>query len=107
MYEQINAGVRQGIKKAIEEGRLKDSFFPAGIQNFTYESKSYGLPNDVGPMAFWYNKELCRKAGVDPTKIMYREILSMLLKSVRPQALLRLRRVKKTSGHSISILPCS
>lgn len=75
MYEQINAGVCQGITKAIEEGGFKDTFYPAGIQNFTYEGKSYGLPNDVGPMVFWYNKELCQKSGVDPTKIIYWEDL--------------------------------
>ena len=75
MYEQINAGVCQNITKAIEEGGFKDTFYPAGIQNFTYEGKSYGLPNDVGPMVFWYNKELCQKADVDPTKIIYWEDL--------------------------------
>ena len=75
MYEQVNAGACQGITKAIEEGGFKDTFYPAGIQNFTYESKSYGLPNDVGPMVFWYNRELCQKAGVDPTKIRYWEDL--------------------------------
>src|SRR6516225_6284610 len=73
MYEQINAGVCQNITKAIDEGGFKDTFYPAGIQNFTYEGKSYGLPNDVGPMVFWYNQELCHKAGVDPTKITYWE----------------------------------
>src|ERR1700751_953196 len=75
MYEQINADVCQNITKAIEEGGFKDTFYPAGIQNFTHEGKSYGLPNDVGPMVFWYNKELCQKAGVDPTKIIYWEDL--------------------------------
>ncbi len=91
MYEQINAGLCQNITKAIEEGGFEDTFYPAGVQNFTYEGKSYGLPNDVGPMVFWYNKELCQKAGVDPTKIMYWEDL--------------IDAVKKC--HSISILPCS
>src|SRR5262249_62385903 len=75
MYEQINASVCQNITKAIEEDGFKDTFYPAGIQNFTYEGKSYGLPNDVGPMVFWYNKELCQKADVDPTKITYWEDL--------------------------------
>jgi raffinose/stachyose/melibiose transport system substrate-binding protein len=70
MYEQINAGFCQGITKAIEEGGFTETFYPAGIQNFTYEGKSYGLPNDIGPLVFWYNKELCQKAGVDPTKII-------------------------------------
>ena len=69
MYEQINAGVCQDITSAVSEGGFKDTFFPAGIQNFTYQGKIYGLPTDVGPMVFWYNKELCAKAGVDPTKI--------------------------------------
>src|SRR6201982_3348219 len=69
MYEQINAGVCQDITSAISEGGFKDTFYPAGIQNFTFEGKTYGLPNDVAPIVFWYNKELVAKAGVDPTKI--------------------------------------
>ena len=74
MYEQIQAGVCQDITNAIA-GEFRDSFYPAGIQNFMYQGKSYGLPNDVGPIVFWYNKELCAKAGVDPTKIKYWEDL--------------------------------
>ncbi len=73
MYEQINSGVCQDITKAISEGGFKDTFYPAGIQNFTYQGKTYGLPLDVAPMVFWYNKELVEKAGVDPTKIKYWE----------------------------------
>jgi len=73
MYEQINSGVCQDITKAIEEGGFKDTFYRAGVENFVYQGKSYGLPNDIGPMVFWYNKELCAKAGVDPTKIKYWE----------------------------------
>jgi raffinose/stachyose/melibiose transport system substrate-binding protein len=33
--------------------------------------KIYGVPNDLAPIVFWYNKDLCQKAGVDPTKIQY------------------------------------
>jgi raffinose/stachyose/melibiose transport system substrate-binding protein len=73
MYEQVTSGVCQDITSAISEGGFKDTFYPAGIQNFTYQGKTYGLPNDVGPIVFWYNKELCAKAGVDPTKIKYWE----------------------------------
>jgi raffinose/stachyose/melibiose transport system substrate-binding protein len=71
MFEQINAGVCQDITQAIAEGGFKDTFYPAGIQNFTYQGKTYGLPMDVAPIVFWYNKDLCRKAGVDPQKIKY------------------------------------
>jgi len=68
MAEQIQAGVCQDITDAIA-GEFKDSFYPAGIQNFMFNGKSYGIPNDVGPIVFWYNKELFAKAGVDGTKI--------------------------------------
>jgi raffinose/stachyose/melibiose transport system substrate-binding protein len=69
MIEQINAGVVTDITAAISEGGFKDTFYPAGVQNFTYQEKTYGLPNDVGPIVFWYNKDVCAKAAVDPTKI--------------------------------------
>jgi len=71
MIEQIKAGVCQDITSGISAGGFKDTFYPAGVQNFTYEGKTYGLPNDVAPIVFWYNKELCQKAGLDPTKIKY------------------------------------
>jgi raffinose/stachyose/melibiose transport system substrate-binding protein len=73
MHEQVSSGICQDITKGISEGGFKDTFYPAGLQNFTIEGKTYGLPNDLGPIVFWYNKELCQKAGVDPTKIQYWE----------------------------------
>lgn len=71
MFEQISSGVCQDITSAISQGGFKDTFYPAGVQNFTYQGKTYGLPNDVAPIVFWYNKDLVEKAGVDPTKIKY------------------------------------
>ncbi|MBV9128994.1 MAG: carbohydrate ABC transporter substrate-binding protein [Verrucomicrobia bacterium] len=71
MFEQINSGVCKDITSAISQGGFKDTFYPAGVQNFTYQGKTYGLPNDVAPIVFWYNKDLVEKAGVDPTKIKY------------------------------------
>jgi raffinose/stachyose/melibiose transport system substrate-binding protein len=68
MKEQVQSGICQDITSAIG-GEFKDSFYPAGVQNFIVDGKSYGLPNNVAPIVFWYNKELCQKAGVDPTKI--------------------------------------
>jgi raffinose/stachyose/melibiose transport system substrate-binding protein len=69
MYEQISSGICQDITKQVAEGGFKDTFYPATIENFTVGGKIYGVPNDLGPIVFWYNKELCQKAGVDPTKI--------------------------------------
>ena len=69
MYEQVSSGICQDITKPVTEGGFKDTFYPATIDNFTVGGKIYGVPNDVGPVVLWYNKELCQKAGVDPTKI--------------------------------------
>ena len=72
MLEQIQAGVCQDITDAIA-GDFKDSFYPASVQALMSQGKSYGLPDSVGPIVFWYNKELCEKAGVDPSEIKYWE----------------------------------
>jgi len=89
MYEQVSSGVCQEITKQAAEGGFKDTFYPATIQNFTVGGKIYGLPNDVAPIVLWYNKELCQKAGVDPTKIQQWDDLSMRSKSVKLPASLR------------------
>jgi raffinose/stachyose/melibiose transport system substrate-binding protein len=68
MKEQVESGVCKDITEAIK-GDFVDSFYPAGVQNFVIDGKSYGLPNDVGPIVFWYNKDLASKAGIDPTQI--------------------------------------
>jgi raffinose/stachyose/melibiose transport system substrate-binding protein len=74
MLEQIQAGYCQDITNAVA-GDFKDSFYPAGVQAFMSEGKSYGLPDSAGPIVFWYNKELCEKASVDPGEIKYWEDL--------------------------------
>ena len=81
MLEQIQAGFCQDISKAIA-GDFKDSFYPAGVQAFMSECKSYGLPDSAGPIVFWYNKELCEKAGVDPIEIKYWEDLLEAVKKL-------------------------
>src|SRR6266403_2404766 len=82
MKEQVQSDVCQEITSRIT-GEFKDSFYSAGIQNFTVDSKLYGLPNDVAPIVFWYNKELCQKAGVDPTKIKQWEDLLEAVKKCK------------------------
>lgn len=69
MNEQVGAGICRDITQAVKSDGFADTFYPAGVQNFTIDGKIYGLPNDVGPIVFWYNKDLCAKAGVDPTQI--------------------------------------
>jgi raffinose/stachyose/melibiose transport system substrate-binding protein len=85
MLEQIQAGFCQDISNAIA-GDFKDSFYPAGVQAFMSEGKSYGLPDSAGPIVFWYNKELCEKAGVDPSEIKYWEGLLEAVKKCKEAA---------------------
>ena len=71
MVEQIGSGICQDVTQRISENGFKDTFYPAAAQNFSFEGKYYGLPNDIAPEVLFYNKELCQKAGVDPTQIHY------------------------------------
>jgi ABC-type glycerol-3-phosphate transport system substrate-binding protein len=65
MVEQIGSGICQDITQRINEDGFKDTFYPGAVQNFSFEGKYYGWPNDVAPEVLFYNKELCQKAGFD------------------------------------------
>jgi raffinose/stachyose/melibiose transport system substrate-binding protein len=71
MNEQVGSGICREITQEVKSDGFADTFYPAGVQNFTINGKIYGLPNDVAPIVFWYNKDLCAKAGVDPSQIHY------------------------------------
>jgi len=83
MVEQIGSGICQDITQRITEDGFKDTFYPAAVQNFSFDRKFYGLPNDVAPEVLFYNKELCQKAGVDPTQIHYWEDLIEAVKKCK------------------------
>jgi raffinose/stachyose/melibiose transport system substrate-binding protein len=52
MVEQIGSGICQDITQRIIEDGFKDTFYPAAVQNFSFEGKYYGLPNDVRPRCY-------------------------------------------------------
>jgi maltose-binding protein MalE len=62
--DSVIFGYHKEITNAIA-GDFTDSFYSTGVEAFTSQGKSYGLPDSVGPIVFWYKKELCEKAGVD------------------------------------------
>jgi raffinose/stachyose/melibiose transport system substrate-binding protein len=82
MLEQIQAGACQDVTNAIA-GDCKDSFYPTGVQAFMSQGKSYGLPDDVGPIVFWYNKELCEKAALIQARSNTGRICSMRSKNTK------------------------
>lgn len=48
---------------------FKDFYTPGPWASVQFAGKVYGLPMDSGPMAFFYNKEVFDKAGVDAEQI--------------------------------------
>lgn len=49
--------------------KLADEFAQGPWRKLQYEGKPYGLPIDSGPMAFFYNDAVFKKAGVDGSAI--------------------------------------
>jgi multiple sugar transport system substrate-binding protein len=48
----------------IKEGDFVPVVWDAGL----YNGKRYGIPLDIHPLGFWYNKGTMEKAGLDPNK---------------------------------------
>jgi maltose-binding protein MalE len=84
MLEQIRAGVCQEITNAVA-GNFTDSFYSTGVQAFMSQGKSYGLPDSVEPIVFSYNKQLCEKAGVVPSRIKYWQDLIDAVRKVQSE----------------------
>lgn len=67
-YDQARAGVLKDITKSME-GEWAATLSPAGVKAFTYEGKVYGAPMKTSLEILWFNKELLKKAGVDPASL--------------------------------------
>jgi raffinose/stachyose/melibiose transport system substrate-binding protein len=67
-HEQADAGVLKDISKELDPA-WKATAAPAALNAVTYKGAIYGVPMYMAGVAFWYNKELTDKAGVDPTTI--------------------------------------
>ncbi len=67
-FDQARAGVLKDITKSME-GEWAATLSPAGVKAFTYDGKVYGAPMKTSLEILWYNKELLKKAGVDPASL--------------------------------------
>ena len=67
--EMMSRGGIGSLDDLIERDKLdlKD-FYKVGIEQNTYRGKLYGIPWVLSPNALFYNKQLFRKAGLDPNK---------------------------------------
>jgi len=60
LAEQAKAGMLKDITADIAD--VKDTI--SGLSGWSFEGKQYGIPNDLGMIGFWYNKDLFAKAGI-------------------------------------------
>lgn len=54
-----------GLIKDLSADAGSFNLIPTALVPYTIDGKTYGLPNDIGMIGFWYNKELFAKVGID------------------------------------------
>ncbi len=71
---QILGGVEFASKGYLEElkpedvGYATDDFWPGAMKAVTWEGKTYGIPTNNETMAFIWNADIFKRAGLDPDK---------------------------------------
>jgi multiple sugar transport system substrate-binding protein len=55
-------------KVATQLGLQESDFSPAVWQGGLYKGQRYGIPLDIHPLGFYWNKDVLSKAGLDPEK---------------------------------------
>ena len=59
-------GALQPVESVVAQVGLKDEDFPAPVwKGREYQGKRYGIPLDIHPMTFYWNKKLLKDAGMD------------------------------------------
>jgi multiple sugar transport system substrate-binding protein len=62
-----NAGYLMDLGKYFNDAYFKD-FVPGILKNYVWQGKHYALPYTMDTRVLYYNKDLFRKAGLDPNK---------------------------------------
>jgi multiple sugar transport system substrate-binding protein len=74
LQSYVHSGVLMDITELVEESDVDlDNIWPFGVDSYRFdgtlqgtpEGKLYGLPKDVGPFAFGYNKTMLEEAGIE------------------------------------------
>ena len=74
LQSYVHSGVLMDITELVDESDVDlDNIWPFGVDSYRFdgtlqgtpEGKLYGLPKDVGPFAFGYNKTMFEEAGLE------------------------------------------
>jgi raffinose/stachyose/melibiose transport system substrate-binding protein len=74
LREYAKSGLVQDLTPALK-GDWGNSISKPGLDLYTFDGKTYGVPWDLGMVGFWYNKELFQKAGISAPPKTYAELL--------------------------------
>ena len=67
-YEQAETGMLRDISKDISD-EVKARYAKIGLDGMSHKGKLYGIPVYASNISIWYNGDLLKKGGVDPTAI--------------------------------------
>ncbi|MFC7381219.1 extracellular solute-binding protein [Sphaerisporangium rhizosphaerae] len=87
VYTTWGGGV---LKQQIDAGLVKDlsseaatwiaDFTPASLAAYQFDQKTYAIPQDIGMVGFWYNKDLFKKAGIAAAPATWTEFIDAVKK---------------------------
>jgi len=78
MNDQITAGKLQDITPALDAdgGAWRNTFAPGALAVYAKDGKNYGVPWDMGEVAWWYNKDIFMKANIANPPTTWTELLA-------------------------------
>jgi raffinose/stachyose/melibiose transport system substrate-binding protein len=77
MNDQIAAGMLQDITSYLDAdgGAWRNTFAPGALAVYALDGENYGVPWDMGEVAWWYNKDLFAQAGIQAVPTTWAELL--------------------------------
>jgi raffinose/stachyose/melibiose transport system substrate-binding protein len=76
LQQYAQAGLLKDITSDLQQGGWGDSFGKAGIDLYSYNGHTYGVPWDLGAVGFWYNKALFAQAHITQTPATWDDLLN-------------------------------
>ena len=74
MAEQVDAGLLKDITADVAD--WADTMNAGAMGMYQYEGKQYGIPNDLGMVGIWYNKDLFTQAGITEPPATWEDFLT-------------------------------
>ncbi len=76
LQQYAQAGLLKDITPDLAKDGWGDSFGKAGLDLYSYNGKTYGVPWDMGAVGFWYNKALFAKANITTLPATWADFLA-------------------------------